>query len=55
MRVDIEQLRVRHKLERFLVSVGGTLHGAGTDLTNGVMDVSFEVDNVEYTLTLKTK
>ena len=37
-------LGVRHKIERLLEAEGFALVGAGTDLTNGKMDISARVN-----------
>ena len=56
MRKDIKLLKLRHKIEKLIQHhLEGHLLGAGTDLTNGIMDVSFQVEQEKYKLTLEAK
>ena len=50
---NLTQLRLRSTIERFLRNEGANIHGAGTDLTTGIMDISFDVDGIAYRLDLR--
>lgn len=54
-RQDLQQLRLRHQIEKAMDKLGATRHGAGTDLTNGVMDISFSYHGIRYVLELSKR
>ena len=45
-------LEIRHALEEHLRTVDCNVHGGGTNLETGVMDVTFDHDGQDYKLTL---
>ncbi len=47
------QLTIRSELEKTIHQIGGTIHGSGTDLTSGIMDISFSVDGQAYRIDLR--
>ena len=52
---DLQQLKLRHQIEKYLQKLGAKLHGAGTNLTNGVMDISFTYRDTRYRLELEQR
>ena len=51
---NLTQLGLRYTIERFLRREPGVhIHGAGTDLSTQVMDISFDVDGAAYRLDLR--
>ena len=51
-----KQLDLRNHLEKFLnFHLGADVHGAGTDLTDGNMDISFTYQDTRYILELKKR
>lgn len=52
--MDLTLLKLRHKFENF---AKGTLkahvYGAGTDLTTGEVDISFDLDDHVYTVRIR--
>ena len=50
---NLTQLGLRYTIERFLKNEGADIHGVGTDLTNGIMDISFDLGGAAYRLDLK--
>ena len=51
--MELMQLALRHDIERFLEREKAHIHGSGTDLTTGVMDISFDIDGRAYRLDLR--
>lgn len=51
--MGLMQLALRHKIERFLQDKGAHIHGAGTDLTDGTMDISFDIEGNAFKLDLR--
>ena len=49
----LDQLELRHLIEKAIEELGGHIMGAGTNLLNGEMDVSFEYNAETYRLGLK--
>ena len=49
----IKQFTLRSDIERGLRQSGARIHGSGTDLTTGIMDISFDVDGIAYRLDLR--
>ena len=49
----MNQLDVRHRLQMAIGDMDGDVYGAGTDLTTGVMDISFEIEGKVYRIKLK--
>ena len=43
-------LDLRHKLEHFVDTLGGRRYGAGTDLTTGETDFSFDLKGKVYSV-----
>ena len=44
---------LRHKIEQTLRKMKANIHGVGTNLTTGVMDISFDVEGRAYRLDLR--
>ena len=56
MSYRLRQLRLRQQIEKSLEKIGAKINGAGTDLTNGIMDISFTYPGTKgtrYSLELK--
>ena len=51
--MELMQLALRHDIERFLEREKAHIHGSGTDLTTGTMDISFDLDGTAYRLDLR--
>lgn len=51
----MEMIEIRHKLQDALTAMNCHVHGGGTDLTNGEMDVTFDHDGRNYELRLIDK
>jgi len=47
-----QQLKIRRQIEESLKRLGARVRGAGTDLTTGVMDISFTYHGTRYSLQL---
>ncbi|KKK65523.1 hypothetical protein LCGC14_2973270 [marine sediment metagenome] len=43
-------LALRHKLEKFVDTLGASRYGAGTDLTTGETDFSFDLSGKTYSV-----
>ena len=56
MSYGLRQLRLRFQIEKFLERVGAKISGAGTDLTTGIMDISFNYPGskgTRYSITIE--
>ena len=46
-------LSLRHKLERVVNALGGRQHGAGTNLTTGETDFTFDLNGKTYSVRIR--
>ena len=53
--LDMDMLAIRHGLQDGLRKLGADVHGGGTDLITGEMDVTFDQDGRNYELRLIDK